>query len=1225
MTRSSLRFLLVPSLLACTTNLDVPPGAEITCSSQDDCPDGRICARALGRCVPEDSDGKPPTIVSLVTSVDGDETRKVAAPGARIQIAIAVDEALGRPPAVELAWTGASASGTEDTHSNNDWTFVYDVLAADAEGFVSIIVTVVDEDGLPASMERPRELFIDKTPAEISVDWSALVPAADNPLSGWLAEVDAGCPGSLLVVGLLLNEPVRSVPTITAVQTHDAGGDPITGTPATFDLDAGALAGESLFSFEHTLAAPLVDGTYRLETTPTDEAGNPPAAPLVLSSTLVIDAPPPPQPPDVDTPGLVRLQRIPWGSAETAAGNTFPFMVVGSSSAAEAQHAVIAYADDSRRRELETGRGDADIGGAFGFSVGGADRPVVWLTQVDAAGNESAAARVNDVTWIATIGPESPHDFEARTWIGSALEEGGQAWQSGAALAPGNTDTVPTSGLAPGWERVQAPLVAPPGLFNHAMAYDFVRGRVVVHGGSTETYSDQTWEWDGQSWELACGGGTSCDAPVGAVGGLAFDSARGEVVLFGGDAAGRCADETWAWNGERWYLLHPGGAGAPAGVCGTSAAYDAARGRLVLFGGFSDPADIAGSTTDALWEWDGQQWTLACGGSSGCSGPSARRYAALAFDPSSEVTVLFGGSSGSGETWTWDGTAWDQRCDGVPASDTCASSPGGRTRHAMTSDQKAGVWLFGGGAYSDELWSWDGDDWQLRCGGATTCSGPSGRRTAVTFDAARGALVLFGGSVGNWPTPPNDETWEWHDDAWVQRGGASTPRLPAIAEHSMVYSRATDRAVLQTGAGETWEWDGALGAWQLACGGATGCIGPTVESHAMVYDPDRDAIILFGGIGSDQLQTFDGNTWSLVCGTDSGGCIGPNARYDHAIAYDAVRHEVIVFGGYDTINAANSDQTWVWDPTGGSWRLACGEGATGGCTGPSARTNAAMAFDEARGVAVLHGGNGFDDTWEWDGSAWQLVCSARKDCGGSDPTPVWNHTLTYSSHRGTVLLFGGIESPFISFDLWEWNGSAWTLLCGFGITGCVGPSARAGHAAAYDRQRGELLVAGGDDGDPLGDTWRFRDGAVERPAHVASFIFGKALENTANAPDPFRCLDNSADCLLRSITVRASATGLYDTGGGVSGHGIRLLAWQDNAWRELDTYTGSAAVEPIVFTLDAGTTPDPVVQRQLGGLLLGRDQAIHLALTPDGDSGALASFGAVETDTVELEVRYRLP
>src|SRR5262245_54514259 len=76
-----------------------------------------------------------------------------------------------------------------------------------------------------------------------------------------------------------------------------------------------------------------------------------------------------------------------------------------------------------------------------------------------------------------------------------------------------------------------------------AMAYDAARGRVVLFGGSfaNGTYSADTWEYDGQAWRLR----VTTNRPSGRGGhAMSYDAARGRVVLFGGSASTTLRD-TW--------------------------------------------------------------------------------------------------------------------------------------------------------------------------------------------------------------------------------------------------------------------------------------------------------------------------------------------------------------------------------------------------------------------------------------------------------------------------------------------------------------------------------------------------------------------------------------------------------------------------------------------------------------------------------------------------------
>jgi Galactose oxidase, central domain len=89
---------------------------------------------------------------------------------------------------------------------------------------------------------------------------------------------------------------------------------------------------------------------------------------------------------------------------------------------------------------------------------------------------------------------------------------------------------------------------------------------------------------------------------------------------------------------------------------GHAVAFDAARSRMVLFGG-----KAAGSLFNDTWEWDGENWTQVQD-----IGPTARWLHAMAYDAVRQRTVLFGGVSASSklnDTWDWNGKVWTQVAD----------------------------------------------------------------------------------------------------------------------------------------------------------------------------------------------------------------------------------------------------------------------------------------------------------------------------------------------------------------------------------------------------------------------------------------------------------------------------------------------------------------------------------------------------------------------------------
>ena len=187
------------------------------------------------------------------------------------------------------------------------------------------------------------------------------------------------------------------------------------------------------------------------------------------------------------------------------------------------------------------------------------------------------------------------------------------------------------------------------------MAYDSVRGKVVLFGGSyyngiNHFYRDDTWEWDGTTWTLR----TPVTKPWTRFGhSMAYDSVRGKVVLFGGYGGSYLLNDTWEWDGSNWTLYTP--ATKPSVRYYHAMTYDSVRGKVVLFGGDN------GSNLNDTWEWDGTNWTQR----SPATTLSARSGHSMAYDSAQGKVVLFGGSYyinfsnlNINDTWEWDGTTW---------------------------------------------------------------------------------------------------------------------------------------------------------------------------------------------------------------------------------------------------------------------------------------------------------------------------------------------------------------------------------------------------------------------------------------------------------------------------------------------------------------------------------------------------------------------------------------
>jgi hypothetical protein len=267
---------------------------------------------------------------------------------------------------------------------------------------------------------------------------------------------------------------------------------------------------------------------------------------------------------------------------------------------------------------------------------------------------------------------------------------------------------------------------------------------------------------------------------------------------------------------------------------------------------------------------------------------------------------------------------------------------------------------------------------------------------AATYDSKRQVMVMFGGSG----IPLSAQTWEWNGASWNQR---TAPGPEARVGSALAFDSARGVSVLfgghnnnQQKVRDTWEWNGV--AWQFRTTN-----GPVQRAdHTMVYDMERKRTVLYGGFIN--LDTFlpaetwewDGNTWERV-GVDG----PPLRRYEHAMAYDAKRKVALLFGGVASADGTNVNlptDTWAWD--GSAWRQVA-------TTGPSGRYRPKMVYDSQREVVVLFGGEPpedvhteLTDVWEWNGSRWSLQTATG--VGGRDLPAV-----VYDSTRQEIVRYGG--------------------------------------------------------------------------------------------------------------------------------------------------------------------------------------------------------------------------
>jgi hypothetical protein len=324
---------------------------------------------------------------------------------------------------------------------------------------------------------------------------------------------------------------------------------------------------------------------------------------------------------------------------------------------------------------------------------------------------------------------------------------------------------------------IRIPPGSPAGRFGHAMAFDEARGVVLLFGGATATNGtlNDTWTWDGQTWS-----GVSPNVfPRARMGHtMVYDSVRQAVVLFGGAShpyVGPGFGDTWEWDGSRWIQRFP--ASAPPARVGHAMAFDRSRGVAVLYGG-NDVLNGVSMHYSDTWEWDGQTWTHRYTGAPWRVGSNGELLfpGPMAYDEKRQRTVLFGGGAlaGSiglppiGDTWEWDGTRWTQ-----------SAPSAGREGHAIAYDPlRERIVVFGGGGAGPAplLTTLERDDttWIVR----SPPSPPARGWTAMAYDR----MLLFGGNSLS-------DTWEYHTTPIPTytpfgsgcTGSAGVPTLAAVS------------------------------------------------------------------------------------------------------------------------------------------------------------------------------------------------------------------------------------------------------------------------------------------------------------------------------------------------------------------------------------------------------------------------------------------------------------
>jgi hypothetical protein len=443
--------------------------------------------------------------------------------------------------------------------------------------------------------------------------------------------------------------------------------------------------------------------------------------------------------------------------------------------------------------------------------------------------------------------------------------------------------------------------------------------------------------------------------------------------------------------------------------------------------------------------------------------PPARFGAAMAYDSSAGVTVMYGGTDGAGkqltDTWTWDGSAWT----------AAAKGPGPLADVRMVDDPAgSGVLLVGLPAPKVTGGS----------GGAVGCvSGGTGTGTANPGSAAGGATPKSYASTGA---------------SIAQSLPASG--TPAVAPAPVGTPLPTCPPAAAAPSEQTWLFSSQ--GWRLAWAGSTATT--PVAGSQLTFDPTTRQVVAvssnFFGCGPP-LESPGSSSAILESPSPAIACpaLGTSSKAGASAALGVPCNAASGCLGYGTTS------TWTW--SGRSWKqeasatlqasglvLLFTDPATGHATLMSQAAGSTFCPHPLSGAAIacpipatpLPAAQ--TTTWSWTGSGWGQVSRVPDmqqvpSVAGASVAAAAGHILvlttagqtwtfatgqwtqeTVADHpstrsgasmaegpSGTVVLFGGTagggyavpasgtsssSSGATGSDTWVWNGSAWKHVAG---------------------------------------------------------------------------------------------------------------------------------------------------------------------------------------------------
>jgi hypothetical protein len=420
--------------------------------------------------------------------------------------------------------------------------------------------------------------------------------------------------------------------------------------------------------------------------------------------------------------------------------------------------------------------------------------------------------------------------------------------------------------------------------------------------------------------------------------------------------------------------------------------------------------------------------------------PAARTAAAMAFDSTSGLTVMFGGSTASGptlaDTWTWDGSSW---------AVSTGPSPGKLFGAQMSDDPPdRGVLLIGMPQPANQ-----GNGIACAVGGSG--GAVTGTTTGTVAPGTPVASPPVPPAIATTPCPtpvaqPSLQTWLFTAKGWTHVAGATSATLSADTPYSgsqLAYDSNSGEVIAVSTAvmpacGPPLRKGGTIQPDHIcplpASGGQNSSTGTTPCGITSCAGPPCRTDIAYGCGFSGSMVTW---TWAQGQWTQRRGALIPSASAGVVFGDAASPHATLVTEtpGLTVCSQAQTcpaavSATAVFTWAGSAWsQLPNGGGAPTGFS----LAGATVASVNGHAIALTPSGQLY--SWSTNDARWLLQTAASQPDGRTGASMA-------EGPAGSIVLFGGVSiagkegSAVIATgqtpgaDTWTWNSSIWRHVAG---------------------------------------------------------------------------------------------------------------------------------------------------------------------------------------------------